>query len=82
MTENLVSDVIAETTTDAIEETSSFGADLAKTFLLSAAATAGMIGGLVAVGFVKKKIDERRRKEATIDTTIDAEFKTTESPAK
>lgn len=45
------------------DENESFGVVLAKSFAVSAATTAGMVGGLVAVGYVVTKIQERKAKK-------------------
>jgi hypothetical protein len=38
----------------------SFGKEIAKTFIVSAAGAAGMMVGLLAVGFVSQKIRDRK----------------------
>ena len=53
--------IIIDAPTDAIEESSSFAAEIAKSFVISAATTAGFLTGLIAVGYAKKKLDERRK---------------------
>jgi hypothetical protein len=58
-------------TADAVEETSSFVTELAKSFAISAATTAGFMGGLMAVGYVKKKIDERAKAKKTVVPTTE-----------
>lgn len=51
-------------TLNEISESGSFGMDLAKTFALSAASTAGMIGGLFVVGLVLDANKRRKSKKA------------------
>lgn len=45
------------------DETDGFGIVLAKSFAVSAATTAGTIGGLLVVGYVVTKIQERKAKK-------------------
>jgi hypothetical protein len=40
-----------------------FGKEIAKTFVLSAAATVGMVAGFYAIGFVMTKIEDRKNKK-------------------
>lgn len=39
-----------------------FGKEIAKTFVISAVSTAGMMAGLLVIGFVAAKLDERKKK--------------------
>lgn len=53
-------------TLDELSESGSFGMDLAKTFALSAASTAGLLGGLFLVGVVLEAVKKRdEKKKAT-----------------
>lgn len=51
-------------TLNELSESGSFGKDLAKTFALSTASTAGMIGGLFIVGLVLEANKKRKAKKA------------------
>lgn len=57
-----------DTTETTLESTTdSFGTELAKSFAVSAASTAGMIVGLAAIGFAKQKWETRRKaKDANV----------------
>ncbi len=54
-------------TLNEISESGSFGKDLAKTFALSTASTAGMIGGLFLVGLV---LDANKRRKSKKDAKL------------
>ena len=53
-------------TTEVAED--SFAVLLGKSFLMSAATTAGFVGGLFVVGAVKDRLERRRRDRNTIET--------------
>jgi hypothetical protein len=50
----------------------SFGKEIAKTLIISAAATAGMMGGALAVGLVMNKTSEFKQKRAAKKAAVKA----------
>jgi hypothetical protein len=62
-------EIITDAPIDAIEDTSSFLTEIAKSFVISAATTAGFMTGLMAVGYAKKKLDARKKAKETASPT-------------
>lgn len=58
-------------TLNELSESGSFATDLAKTFALSAASTAGLLGGMIVVGFLLEARQKRNKKKATTPVTTD-----------
>jgi hypothetical protein len=44
--------------------TAAFGKDLAKSTLISAATMVGMLGGVIAIGYVAEKLENRKLKKS------------------
>lgn len=59
----------------------SFGKEITKTLLISAATTAGMVGGFVVFGFAVQKIEQFKTRRASKKNVVEGEVvETTETP--